>query len=151
MFKNTWNNETISYPICEEYERKSTKTMLVTQTNSKVIVVTNVVIRHVIIFIMERAGFQTNSKMKFYICFYVFLFTLTNTGILILLTNANLKSQGIDINGTYSDFNANWYLISGDILTMTMLINSITPAVSVLINAIIKSLKIKIDQAKCGS
>jgi hypothetical protein len=135
LFNYTWNNEALSYAICEQYHSKSLKTELVTAINSKAIVVTNVIIRHVVVFIMERTGFKTDSRMTFYISFNVFLFTFTNTGILLLLTNANLKSQGININGTYSDFNTNWYLISGDILTMTMLLNSITPAVSVLLNA----------------
>jgi len=41
-----------------------------------------------------------------------------NTGILVLLSNANLKSQGINLltKGKYSDFNTNWYLITGDIM-----------------------------------
>ena len=78
--------------------------------------------------------------MAFYISLCIFLFTFMNTGVLLLLTNANLKSQGINLNGTYSDFNTNWYLIAGDVLTQTMVLNSFTPMIVVLIN----SLKFKI-------
>ena len=66
----------------------------------------------------------------------VFLFTFMNTGFLILLSNANLKSQGINIldSGKYPDFNTNWYLITGDILVETMILNMFTPGIIILVN-----------------
>jgi len=65
-----------------------------------------------------------------------------NTGILILIANANLISQGIPfVDGKYSDFNTNWYLITGDIIVQTMMINSVTPAIIIAINLIKFKLK----------
>jgi hypothetical protein len=70
-----------------------------------------------------------------------------NTGLLILISNANLISQGISfVDGKYSDFNTDWYLITGDIIVQTMLINAFTPAIIIFINVIKFKVKIAWDQ-----
>ena len=56
-----WNNETISYPICEKYDTKSSKSDAVTLVNSKAIVVTNLLIRLFVINVLEKTGFKTES------------------------------------------------------------------------------------------
>jgi hypothetical protein len=69
-----------------------------------------------------------------------------NTGILILISNANLASQGMPfVNGKYSDFNTDWYLITGDIIVQTMILNIFVPAIVIFVNIIKFKIKITWD------
>ena len=53
------------------------------------------------------------------------------------LSNANLKQMGLPFfDGKYSDFNSDWYLITGDIIIQTMILNIFTPGIIILINYI---------------
>ena len=85
-------NEDKTYPICEKYMKISGKAEVINLVNSKAIVITNVLIRLFVISVLGRTGFKTDTIMAFYISLCVFLFVFMNTGILLLLTNANLKS-----------------------------------------------------------
>ena len=133
---NLWINAKHIRPICENYARITTKADVINFIISKAIVVSNILIRLIVILILEKTGSKTESKMTFNISLSVFFFTFMNTGILLLLSNANLKSQGINIldKGTYSDFNTNWYLLTGDILVQTMILNSFTPMITIIVN-----------------
>ena len=63
-----------------------------------------------------------------------------------MISNANLSSQGIDwLTGEYSDFDMNWYLINGDIIIQTMIINAFTPATMIFINYLKFKVKIEWD------
>jgi len=60
-FTYMWNDQPISYPVCESYDKKSSKSDAVALVNSKIIVVTNVLIRLIVINVLERTGFKTDS------------------------------------------------------------------------------------------
>ena len=64
-FKYMWNNENISYPICERYNKISFKAEAVNMVNSKAIAITNVLIRLYVINVLERTGFKTDTIMAF--------------------------------------------------------------------------------------
>ena len=102
------------------------------------IVITNILIRNFVLYVLGKTGAKSESQLTYYISLSVFLFTFTNTAVIILLSNANLKSQGLDIltHGKYADFNTSWYLITGDILLQTMIINSFTPMIIILVNLV---------------
>ena len=87
-------------------------------------------------YVLGKTGAKSETRLTYYISLSVFLFTFTNTAVIILLSNANLESQGINLltHGKYADFNTSWYLITGDIILQTMIINSFTPMIIILVN-----------------
>ena len=69
-----------------------TNTELLTFISSKGIVGTNLLIRIFVIWVLEKTGAKSETQMAYMISLSVFLFTFMNTGILVLLSNANLQS-----------------------------------------------------------
>lgn len=52
----------------------------------------NTIIRIIVIEIMNRVGYKTNSNQAFYVTLAVFISQFVNTGMLLLLNNANLTA-----------------------------------------------------------
>ena len=63
----------------------------------------------------------------------VFLVLFFNTGLLILLVNANLSEMssllGSIFNGVYYDYSPDWYVKIGYTLVQTMLVNAFMPII----------------------
>ena len=63
----------------------------------------------------------------------LFLMKLLNTGIVVLIVNANLEDHGASVSspelplfaGSHGDFNMTWYYTVGVSILLTMIINSI--------------------------
>ena len=59
----------------------------------------------------------------------MFILQYLNTGVLLLLTTANFKEQGIDpwhfFHGKRTDFDMSWYSETGDTIVQTMIITNI--------------------------
>lgn len=85
-------------------------------TNFVTILVTiiNIVIRTVNIKLITSIGYATVSKQVSLIMLSIFWATFINTGIILLMTNAELKDTPyplalFPIHSQYPDFNENWY------------------------------------------
>jgi len=50
------------------------------------------------------------------------------------------------LNGKYTDFNTDWYLITGDIIIQTMIINIFTPGIIIFVNYVKFKVQIWWDQ-----
>jgi hypothetical protein len=85
-------NKNRTYPVCEKYTKIEGKAEVINLVNSKAIVITNVLIRLFVISVVGRTGFKTDTIMAFYISVGVFVFVFMNTAVLLLLSNANLRS-----------------------------------------------------------
>jgi hypothetical protein len=73
-----------------------------------------------------------------------------NTGIVILIANANLGEDSASFvnnlfNGSYDDYNNYWYSDVGIKITYSMLISSVSPAISTTIQIILRKIKIMRD------
>lgn len=85
----------------------------------------------------------------------VFFATFINTGIIVLMTNANFKDAPYPLNllpirSQYPDFNDSWYETITPQLTQTMFITAIYPYLEILIFGGIMYLKIALDKScKC--
>jgi hypothetical protein len=57
--------------------------------------------------------------------------TFLNTAILPILINANMEEQPISfgLNGEFSDFNASWFLLTGNTIVVTMIFNAFYPLI----------------------
>lgn len=85
----------------------------------------------------------------------VFVASFINTGILILLNNANFEYYKllsfIPIKNTYSDLDFSWYLNVGTSIVETMFIQSIMPYIEFMISYIQKIVYRWIDSGfPCG-
>lgn len=85
----------------------------------------------------------------------VFYAQFLNTGILLLLLNANLEEfqpQFITkhIKGTYHDYTPEWYADVGYKIVNTMLINSILPYINLFAAWMVPFLTRKLDNSFSG-
>lgn len=72
----------------------------------------NIVIRKLNIFLIEFIGYDTFSKQTSDVMSTVFWATFVNTGIILLMTNAELRYSVLrmfPLHQQYPDFNENWY------------------------------------------
>jgi hypothetical protein len=101
----------MSKPICETYWKIENAAYEMKLSVSKGIVIVNLIFRKIIIEVMRTTGSHTESKVSRHTITVIFLCVFFNTGIFILISNANLTSQYIPIlskllgnKGIYSDF-----------------------------------------------
>ena len=86
----------------------------------------NLFIRTLCIWLIDSIGYERDSERVSKIMVAVFVASFINTGILILLNNANFKYyrliSWIPIKNTYSDLDYLWYLNVGPSIVQTIFI-----------------------------
>lgn len=101
------------------------------QSISFFIIGVNYFLKVVIISLVEWIGQPTVASQMYLITVGIFAAQFFNTGIIILLINANLSehSDGFDLifQGRFSDYSPLWYQDVGSKIVSTMIINSILP------------------------
>jgi hypothetical protein len=86
--------------------------------------------------LIEAIGYDTVSKQVSMIMQSIFWATFINTGIILLMTNAELKYSAIrmfPLHGQYPDLDENWYETIGPQLIQTMMIMAIYPYIELAI------------------
>lgn len=75
------------------------------------IIFINNALRSLLVAQISTVGFPTNSLLSKFIKNYVFYVQFINTGILVLILNANLSHFGLGfiLSGKYDDFTSAWY------------------------------------------
>lgn len=136
-----WANKTVEIaskifepaPICREYVEDQIASLGWTQAAGQAIVVINYVLRLFIIKLIIYIGKDTESEQTRLITNGVFIVQFFNTGILLLLVNANLSEQnsllGIFVNGQLKDFNAEWFSDIGNTMIGAMMFNIYWPLI----------------------
>lgn len=115
----------------------------------------NMFIRSLTIYLIDMIGYERDSARVSTIMATVFISSFINTGILILLTNANFSYYSfgklIPIRNQYSDLDQNWYLFVGPSLVQTMFISACMPYIEFLIAYTQKKVFRWMDRGfKCG-
>ena len=85
----------------------------------------------------------------------MFAATFFNTGLLLLIINANMSEHKPYwltkyINGAYYDYSVNWYYNVGEIIVQTMTINALLPWITIGVGFGIPWLKKNLDNAFSG-
>jgi len=96
------------------------------------IIAINYVIREAIIKGINWVGEKTETSKLSYITNFTFYAQFFNTGFLLLLANANFGEQPIlkkIDGGSMGDYNEQWFLIIGNAIVSTMIINAFFPLV----------------------
>jgi hypothetical protein len=117
----------------------------------------NVILKLIIIKLVESMREDTKSEQMNSIKVAVFLAQFFNTGLLLLLSCANLSETNIPLlkgffKGPYTDFNSAWFKEIGPLIITTMVIGMFMPVIEFLINYSLKTVlrcldrKFKSDQ-----
>ena len=119
--------------ICYNWYADTTLAYFLTQGAAQVIVIINYVLRLFMMSFIKFIGVTTESEETLYIKNSVFAVQFLNTGILLLIFNANLNESipmlGGMFNGSYADFTAPWYEDIGNTLVAAMLFNIYWPII----------------------
>lgn len=99
--------------------------------------------RYLIIFSIKWIGISSLSKETKRIKDAVFIFSFFNTGLLVLLINADFSYVSRFFTGKYSDFNAEWYSDVGSTIISSLVFTAVYPIIEILlfggINLLIKA------------
>jgi hypothetical protein len=122
-------------PICKQYHDDKTNALILGQGIAFIIVIMNNILKTVTIKMIIWVGEDTQSERLTSITQGVFIAQFFNTGLVLLLVNANLTEYGPKIftsnfNGPFPDYTAQWYSEVGYKIVQTMLINSVTPFIT---------------------
>ena len=97
------------------------------------IITINTILKTVTVMLITWVGYDTYSELMTRIINGVFIVLFFNTGILLLLVNANLSDvSGLLSNifdGRFYDYSPQWYVSVGDKLVQTMLLNAFMPPI----------------------
>ncbi len=116
-----------------------------------VITIVNIVIRTVVILMIKQVGYHTASAETSAIMITVFIATFFNTGILLLLADANTNQIKIlswvpFLNGPFPDLTEDWYIVIAPSLILTMFLNAITPYIEIVVYLIMDAINKGSDQ-----
>lgn len=119
--------------VCEPYFNSQFTTMLLTNGISYSIIAVNYLLKVFTISLITWIGYDTHSELMTKIVNGVFIALFFNTGILLVLTNANLSDVSgwlsAVFSGTFYDYSPKWYASVGSVLVSTMLLNAFMPPI----------------------
>lgn len=149
--KITTNSTEVTVPMCKTYFSDVIYSKVIGQSIAFIIIAVNTILRLVIIALITWVGEDTNSEQLGSITNGVFYAQFFNTGLLLLLVNANMtehepKAITKYIKGTYYDYFPAWYSDVGMKILQTMIVNSIMPYVTLVTGFAIPWVKRKLDR-----
>lgn len=140
----------MSLPICIDYRNAESFASNMNMIISNGINILNVFFLFLITSLMSNVGSHTITKVSSHISNTLFLCIFFNTAVIIMISGADFKDQGIPIidlfTGLYKDFNAKWYFVNGDIVVLNMLINSVVPFVLIILTEVLIRVQIYFDK-----
>lgn len=115
--------------LCHDYQVDMKGGYGISESVSVAVTVVNTIIRTINIILIKFIGYHTESEEITVIMISIFVATFFNTGILLLLADADLTQNRfiswIPLRGPYPDLTENWYLNIAPSLIFTMLLNSV--------------------------
>lgn len=102
-----------------------------------VITVVNILIRTLCIFLITRIGYWTVTAEISAVAVSVYVTTFFNTGILLLLADADLSQIAwlswvpFVQNGPFPDLTEEWYIVIAPSLILTMVLNALSPPIEI--------------------
>lgn len=126
--------KSVSAELCKTYSWDYLLGLATANSVTFLISVVNIVLRTVNISLITKVGLPTESLKTSMIMKSIFFTSFVNTGIILLLTNADFRFsvlKFIPINNQYADFDKNWYLDIAPSLIQTMLIYAFFPYIEI--------------------
>jgi hypothetical protein len=105
------------------------KVLFWTNALSYIIIGLNYFLREACIYLINWIGYRTETKRLYVTTMLTFYVLFLNTAFLLLMVNANMTEQPISfgLTGPISDFNSDWFRITGNTLVSTMIFNAYYP------------------------
>ena len=127
-------------PVCEDYLSSYFTTLLLTNAVMVTIIAINYILKMACISLITWIKYDTYSEQMSKIVNGVFIALFFNTGILLLLTNANVADVSDWLSGVFSgqfyDYSPKWYANVGSVLVSTMYLNAfMRPVYELMANA----------------
>lgn len=94
----------------------------------------NYFLREIIIRMIKKIGFHTETSQTNVIMIFVFIVQFLNTGVLVTLINANTNEAGLKLgifNGAYPDFDYNWYSDVGATIIYALVFTAVWPFIEI--------------------
>lgn len=122
--------------FCQEYLKQQSFLSMYRFLGSAGVIFINLVLKYIMAKLSAFERTSTETKQKLQTMTRVFVALFINTGILTLLSNADMQGSQVVralpfndyfMNGNYDDFNREWYTDVGSIITATMIVNAISP------------------------
>ena len=115
--------------ICGRYQTAIYKALFWTNALSYIIVGLNYFLREACIALINWVGYRTETERLEKTVMLTFYVVFLNTGILLLMVNANMMKQPISLglDGPMSDFNSDWFRLTGNTIRSTMVFNAYYP------------------------
>lgn len=130
---SSYNGSDTTIELCYKYSFGMLWANSLSYIVSYSIVGINYVLRVFIIILIKRIGYDTESGQTQIITDGVFVTQYFNTGILLLICNANLAEQGTLLGAIFSgslpDFNSTWYDEIGYSMCYALLYNVFWPII----------------------
>ena len=116
------------------------------------IVAVNIILRKACFSIVNKLGYDQETKRLLYTTRIVFWMQFINTAILLFIVNANMTESPLTfglIGGSLQDFNRTWFKLIGNTIIGTMIIGVIQPLLESLIEKLTLSLERCADRGCC--
>jgi hypothetical protein len=145
-----WNDKDVEGK-CDDMEKVFLVIYWIDQGFKYSTVIVNFLLRLIVITLVQKMGYKSNSGETKNIMVLVFLIQFFNTGPFLVLINSDLSSVNIPLiryinAGIYTDFNPKWYQNVGEAITITMITTIAWPVVEFLIFWMIRLAKRYWDQ-----
>lgn len=117
-------------PLCTTFLNDFVGGQALAQFVSVSIIIINIILKMIMLVLVKWIGYHTESEQTSAIMYSIFVTQFFNTGILLILTNANTIDAGLfflPFKGMYNDLNAQWYDDIGASFIITMLTAAMMP------------------------
>jgi len=138
--------------LCADFQRDKYTAKVLNIFVAASVAIINIVIRTINMKLVDFIGYDTDSKRVSLVMISVFIAQMVNTGIVTLLTNANLQysiAAFLPIRSQYPDMDRDWYMNIGVQMQKTMLIMAFMPYIEICISHTIKFITRGLDRGFC--
>lgn len=149
-----WQNNTQSdiNIACANLNRIEYRTANLNIAISSFVVISNAVIKYLVISLCKEIGFTTKTMMVFYERKIILAMQFMNSIVIILLMGAKLDFMpliGKLFMGDYRDFTEKWYRVIGSIFVTTTIFFIFGPIIEIIVNYALEKWYFFRDQGIC--
>jgi hypothetical protein len=124
--------------ICSMHFWDGIKALGLTNSVTVLVLVINIIIKYLVQYLIDRVGYDTESRRNQAVQIVTFVSAFLNTAIIPLFTNADLEFTGIlswiPIRMNFSDLDEGWYIQLGPQIVKTVFILAFMPYASMVIS-----------------
>lgn len=116
--------------LCYQYQADFWYKYAATYGLTGLITLINMALRTISARLIQTIGYNTESEERQAIMMAIFVVQYTNTGLLLMLSNASFEHTPLawfGLSNSFNDFTAEWYSVVGTTLQYTMIVQALMP------------------------